>query len=221
MTAGSPPHPVRTFQDVLDHGYNIIIVGNLELYLLGSAENGSAKHSVYKLFFEEEDNTIKDWEDAMLDGNLDKMRSIELPRWYNYTKENFDWAANQILEDTKTLWYCQRDCATEEIEYGNVIDLQMDDISYTYGGFMLRKDSEYLSVIRHYVQKAFETGIFHRIHLTYSSRTPIKVGLTEPGPLKINNVMGPFNVLGTFMVISLGIALLEKIVKMCGTNEVN
>ena len=27
MTAGSPPHRVRTFQDVLDYGYKVIVAG--------------------------------------------------------------------------------------------------------------------------------------------------------------------------------------------------
>ena len=213
MTAGSPTHPVQNFQDVLDHGYKVIVVGDLELWLLREAKNGSAKHSVYKLYFEEDDNTILDWERAYYNG-IEDARRIVLPSWYNYTKENFDWAAEQIINDRKTLWYCHRDSAAEEVEQGNVIDLQMDDMSYTYGGFMLKKDSEYVSVISHYVQKAYETGVFHRIHQTYSSRTPIKIGMTEPGPLGINNVMFPFSFLGLSMIISMLISIVEKLVQI-------
>ena len=220
MTAGSPTHPVWNFQDVLDHEYKIIVVGMVELYLLREARNDSAKHSVYKLYFEEDDKKIWDYEVANENNDVEEMRRIVLPSWFNHTKENFEWAANQVIADRKTLWYCQRDCAPEEIEQGNVIDLRMDDMSYTYGGFMLRKDSEYLSVISHYVQKGFETGVYHRIHLTYSSRTPIKIGMTEPASLKMNNVMGPFIVLGIFIIMSLGIAILENVVKMCWKNEV-
>ena len=221
MTAGSPPHPVRNFQDVLDHGYRVILVGNLELHLLKVAKNGSAKHSVYKLYFEDDDNTVLDWERAMLNDNLEEMSRIVLPSWYNYTKENFDWAAKQIVSDRKTLWYCQRDCAAEDVEQGNVIDLQMDDMSYTYGGFLLRKDSEYVSVISHYVRKGYETGIFNRIHQTYSSRTPIKIGMTEPGSLAMNNVMFLFMLLGAFMIISFLVAIVENVVKMYEKKEVN
>ena len=215
MTAGSPPHPVRNFQDVLDFGYKIILVGNLDLYLLHDAKNGSAKRIVYKTYFEDDHERILDWEYAMNEGNYSLANKIDLPTWYNFTSQNLDWAANQVIHDSKTLWYCQRDCATEKIEEGTVIDLRMDDTTYTYGGFLLRKDSEYLSLISHYVKKGFETGIYHRIHLTYTSRSPIKIGLTEPGALKFENVMGPFSVLGTFIIISVGIALIEQMVKIC------
>ena len=125
------------------------------------------------------------------------------------------------MDDRKTLWYSQRDCAAEEIEQGNVIDLQMDDMSYTYGGFLLRKDSEYVSVISHYVQKGYDAGIFNRIHQTYSSRTPIKIGMTEPGPLGINNVMFLFILLGAFVIISFLVAIVENVVKMYEKKEVN
>lgn len=220
MTAGSPPHPVKNFQDVLDFGYKIILVGTLEEFLLRSAKNGSAKRTVYETYFGEDGKQIKEWEHAMQSGNITWINKIALPFWYNLTAQNLDWAANQVIHDSKTLWYCQRNCATEKIEQGTVIDLRMDDMTYTYGGFMLRGDSEYLSLISHYVRKAFETGIYHRIHLTYSSKTPMKIGLTEPGAVKIENVMGPFNVLGTFIIISVGIALIEKMVKICFNQKI-
>ena len=221
MTAGSSTHPVWNFQDVLDHEYKIIVVGTVELYLLRTARIDSAKHSVYKLYFEEDDKKIWDYLVARENNDVEEMRRIVLPSWLKYTKENFDWAANQVMDDRKTLWYCHRDCAPEEIEQGNVIDLRMDDMSYTYGGFMLRKDSEYVSVISHYVQKGFETGVYHRIHLTYSSRTPIKIGMTEPRPVGMNNVIFPFSFLGVFIIISLLMAMAEKLVKICNKKEVS
>ena len=164
---------------------------------------------------------IQDWYIAKQNDNLEEMRRIVLPSWYNYINENFVWATKQIIDDRKTLWYSKRDMVAEEIEQGNVIDLQMDDMSYTYGGFLLRKDSEYVSVISHYVQKAYETGIFNRIHQTYSSRTPIKIGMTEPGSLAMNNVMFPFMVLGAFMIISFLVAIVENVINMCEKKEVN
>ena len=61
MTAGSPPHPVRNFQDVLDRGYEVIVVGSLEISLLKNSKEGSAKHSVFKLYYEEDWETILDF----------------------------------------------------------------------------------------------------------------------------------------------------------------
>ena len=221
MTAGSPPHPVQTFQDVLDHGYKIILVGNLELYLLADAKNDSAKHQVWKAYFEDDTKKIEEWISALDNGDEEKAGSIEVPSWYNYTTENFELATKQIMEDRYTLWYCHKDCATQEIEQGNVIDLQMDDMSYSYGGFMLSKDSEYLSLISHYVKKGFETGIYSRIHLVYSTRTPIKIGLTEPGPLGMRNTMFLFTFLGTFILLSLLVAIVENLIKMCKNSKVH
>merc|ERR1711884_591513 len=54
MTAGSPPLPVRTFDDVLDQGYKVIAIDNYHWDFKNSKE-GTAKHSVFKLFFEEDD----------------------------------------------------------------------------------------------------------------------------------------------------------------------
>ena len=213
MTAGSPPHPVQNFQDVLDRGYEVIVVGSLEISLLKNSKEGSAKHSVFKLYYEEDWETILDFVRASQSNNTEEANRIVLPFWYKFTKDIFDWAAKQIMDDRKTLWYSSKDFAAEEIEQGNVIELQMDDMTYVYGGFLLRKNSEYVSVINHYVQKAFETGIFNRMHRTYSSRVPIKIGMTEPGPLGINNVMGIFSVLGLCIIISLLIAFAEKLVQ--------
>ena len=222
MTAGSPPHPVRNFQDVLDHGYRVILVGGtVELDLLKTAKNDSAKHLVYKLYFEDDDNKIQDWFIAKENDNLEEMRRIVLPSWLERTKKNFDWAAKQIIDDRKTLWYGSKTFAVEEIAQGNVIELQMDDMVYVYAGFLIRKDSEYLSVINHYVQKAFETGTFNRIDLTYNPRTPIKIGMTEPGSLGMNNVMFLFMLLGAFMVISFLVAIVENVINMCEKKEVN
>ena len=65
MTAGSPPHPVRTFDDVLDQGYKVIMIGGYQLWLLRNAKNGTAKHKVYKMFFEKDDKKIVKYLEAI------------------------------------------------------------------------------------------------------------------------------------------------------------
>ena len=220
MTAGYPPHPVRTFQDVLDHGYRVIVVGNLQLHLLRSAKKDSAKFKVYELSLEKEDKMIDKYYEKIDSGEPEEAKKF-LPSWFSYTQENFDLAAEQIIEDKNTLWYCHKECADEEIGKGNVVDLKMEDTHYTYGGWALKLDSEYVSVLSHYVMKGYESGIFHRLHLNYSTRTPIKIGMTEPGSLGINNVMFPFSLLGIFMIISMLIAFVEKLAKICKKIQVN
>ena len=89
----------------------------------------------------------------------------------------------------------------------------MDDTFSTFGGFLLRHDSEYLSAFNHYFLKAKETGIFHRLdRWTHNDVLvpPIKSGIREPEPLAIKNVMFPFSCLGVAMIISLVVAIAEK-----------
>ncbi len=48
MTTGSTPIPVRSFQDVIDRRYRVIVeAGTVQHELLKMAEPGSAMHSVY------------------------------------------------------------------------------------------------------------------------------------------------------------------------------
>ena len=43
-------------------------------------------------------------------------------------------------------------------------------------------------------------------------KTPIKIGITEPEPLGINNVMFPFSCLAAAVIISVVISVIEKLV---------
>ena len=84
------------------------------------------------------------------------------------------------------------------------------------GGFWLRTDSEYLPVFNHYLLKAFETGILHRLDKmiwNVDLKPPIKIEMTEPEPLGINNVMFLFSFLGVGIIISLAMATLENLVR--------
>ena len=116
----------------------------------------------------------------------------------------------------KILFYCNPSCAANEIRAGDVIALKMDDPHNTLAGFLLRKDSEYLSVFNHYLLKGIESGVFHRLDkMVWNANLipPIKIGLLEPGALGINNLMFPFSCLGGAMVISLVVLIMEKIIK--------
>ena len=125
-----------------------------------------------------------------------------------------------IMNDPKALFYCADVCAVSTnhnaIREGDIIALKMDDHHYTFGGFGLRKDSEYLSVFNHYLLKGKESGVFHRLDkMVWNADLipPIKIGLLEPGALGINNLMFPFSCLGGAMIISLIVLIVEKIIK--------
>ena len=217
MTAGSPPIPVRTFEDVLDRDYKVILVGTYSYDLLAKAKVGSAKHSVFKLYFEKYDEKVRAYENA-LEMKTKEQLSDEI-KWYDWTQHNIDRAYETIIADQKTLFYCHSSCHSDAVEKGQVIALKMDDTHYTLGGYWLREDSEYLSVFNYYLLKAFETGILQRLDMVWNHDTKpeIKIGLTEPEALSINNVMFPFSLLGVSIIISTIIVGLEKMVKLLGT----
>ena len=214
MTAGSPPIPVRTFQDVLDRDYEVISVGTYYFTILKNSKNGTAKHSVYKKYFEKDEEKIKQFREQ---GTKNETKEISYDgiKWWDWTQENREWALEQIINNPKTLFYCYSGCLGKTMHEGRAVALKMDDAHSTFGGFWLRRDSEYLSVFNHYFLKAIETGIFHRLDKMIHNAhliPPIKIGLTEPEPLGINNVMFPFSCLAATIITSLVMAVTEKVV---------
>ena len=153
MTAGSPGHPVRNFEDVVDNEYKVIVVGwqSLALGNLRRSKNGSAKHTIYKLHLEDGYRKSLAWDNATQNGNFEEARGIKVPSWYNWTQENVLEAAKQIIRDKKTLWYTTIRGVPDSVkDEGNMIGLKMDDVSRSYSGLLLRQDSEYLPMFRHY-----------------------------------------------------------------------
>ena len=136
MTAGSPPIPVRTFEDVLERGYKVIIVSSYHGQLLMNTRRGTAKHSVFKLFIEEDFKKImayvrvrhvKSYEQFLAEGGE------ETPFWYRSPSlVTLTWANEQIINDPKTLLYCSATCV-DPIYKDQVIALEMDDM-YTGKG---------------------------------------------------------------------------------------
>ena len=99
----------------------------------------------------------------------------------------------------------------------------MNDVPITFHGFLLKLDSEFLTLFNHYLLKGFETGIYKRIETIWNShlKPPIKIGIMEPKPLEIYNVMFPFSLLAITIVVSIVIALTEKVsakIRLSGRN---
>ena len=214
MTVGSPTHPVRAFEDVLDQGYEVITVGNHFYLDLKDSKIGTAKHSVYKQYFEEYDDEIQEWETQPKTlGQKEAVEDVE--KWWEGAEENVNWALEQIIIDNNKLLYAVVNAGGTKINEGKVVPLKMEDSIKVYGGFWFGVDSEYLSMFNHYFLKGLETGIFKRLDITYNAhlKPPIKIGLTEPGPLGINNVIFLFSFLGVAALLSFIIAVLEIWVK--------
>ena len=217
MTAGSPPIPIRTFEDVLERGYKVIVASMWHNSLLEQSQQGGAKRSVFERFLLEDSVNIIEYRHAQSLGKSKEQfiaeGGKELPGWHLVpVNEAIKWAGEQIINDPKTVLYCAVTCV-DPSHKGKVIALEMDDTYFTMGGLALRPYSEYLSVFNHYMLKAFETGIRKRLDQVWNSHKipPLKIGMAEPEPLAIKNVMFPFSCLGVVIIISLGIALMEQV----------
>ena len=192
MTAGAPPHPVKTYDDVIAYDYKVIIVGFYHLSLLRDSPTGSGKRLVYEKYFEENDPQ---------DG---KENALFRP----WTGPNLNWAKDVIKTDLKTLFYCADSCVELDITPNDrMVALQMHDTFHTLGGFALQKNSEYLDIFNHYLLKQLEHGIVKR--LFQLSLPQVTIGLSEPEPLAIRNVMFPFSCLGFCMIASVVMGTIE------------
>ena len=79
--------------------------------------------------------------------------------------------------------------------------------------FLLNCHTEFLEIFNHYILKEKEHGIVMREYRNYHMPLYVneKFGMNEPQPLAYNNVMFVFMCLGMGIVISMSLALVEKI----------
>ena len=63
-----------------------------------------------------------------------------------------------------------------------------------------------MDIFNHYLLKELEHGIQNKI---FRKKPTAKIGLSEPEPLAIMNVMFPFSCLGFCMIVSLVMAAVE------------
>ena len=185
MTAGSPPLSLNSFGDVLNGGYEVMFLTLSHAGLLFKSVQMVAPDLTHQ----------------------------ELPRWYK--AENGDWAIEQIISDPKSLLYCPDNSCDEQgdIRKGRVVAYEMEDAQHSWNVFLLRPDSEYLPLFNHYLLKGFETGILQRLNKIWNAhlKPPIKIGIAEPQSLELNNVMFPFSLLAATIVITVVLAIAEKV----------
>ena len=195
MTAGPPPIPIKTFEDVLHYDYKVIAWSTPLSMLLASPNAGKFKNEVYQRYFA--DGQLKKSADA-------QSRNLMIR---NTIKE--------VMSNPKTLFYSHKAVMiqADQLLKGRVLALQMDDASHINLGFALQKDSEFLEIMNHYILKEMEHGIL--MHEIRSHYDPIyrydQFGMNEPQPLAYNNFMFVFICLGMGIMTSLTLALYEKI----------
>ena len=193
MTSGPGDIPVRNFEDVIHHGYRVVVFNNFLKMLLDQSEPGSARYKVYKKYIENQE--------------LDDGRGVG------------EDAVEAMMSDEKTLLYAGvtsiQGMSLDTIR--QLVILNMDDTSYAIGSFALPKHSEFLQMFNHYILKELEHGINKMIYRRYHPHfyTNEHFGLPEPLPLGYQNVLFPFIFLGLGSVASLAIALVEFMNKKC------
>ena len=220
MTAGPPPLNVHTFDDVLDQGFEVIVVGYEYWSSFQESKSGTSQHAIYKQYFQKYEGDILAYfrfvdsqtaEEIEAGVEYDKINKV--PHWFFETEKNLNWAAERIMNEENTLWYHDETAKNWNAHKGKVISLKMEAAHYTYLGFALQRDSEFMAVFNHYLLKTYENGILNRLDLLHNGRPDIKIGLNEPEPLGMDNVIFPFLLLAASFVTSTVIAVMEKLLK--------
>ena len=190
MTSGPSEVPIRSFKDVIEHGYKVVVRSNYYKSLLANAKSDTAKHSVFKKYLENQDNSH--WKDAMI----------------------------QVISEPKTLMYSSelsalipRDPAYKYLT-DQVVVLRVDASDFIIVGFGLQKDSEFTAMLNYYILKGMENGILDRLFKYYhrDMYTKEQFGMTEPQPLSYGNVIFLFICLGSGVIASFIIAGAELII---------
>ena len=63
MTSGPPGIPIRSFDDVIEHGYRVIVTSGYYKKLLANSQPGTSKQMVYKMHIEKAD--VKPWDESI------------------------------------------------------------------------------------------------------------------------------------------------------------
>ena len=158
---------------------------------LATSHPDSAKHQVYKLYFENGKNLFDNDETAM-------MEAISDPKTLIFATE------------LKLAGFVSKEISQQ------LFALRMDDSSNVWGGLAVQKDSEFLGIFNYYMLKAHEHGILKRLHRSYNIDLYVReqFGIGEPQPLTYKNVMFTFMCFGIGMIAALVITLMEFLVKM-------
>ena len=232
MTTGPPPHPVRSFQDVLEKKYKVIIVGaETKAYeLLKDSKDGTTMQSVFKLNFGEYSKNISDYKNWIrtlwwMKGGKEPP---SVPSWYNVSRENYELAKQQIIAEEKTLWFTDIDSSELTdigfgipalIQEGKVVALEMDDPLEFKSGILFKSFSEYRPLFAHHIMRGEESGMFDKFHKDHLYRQTssleehyYKIELDEDAPLGITNIVSAFYMLGAFSILSFIILIVELLV---------
>ena len=192
MTSGPPNIPIRTFEDVIYHGYKVITNSPYYENILANSKLGSAKLEVYNNHFEMK----KDWEESMkaLIGDSDSKTLMYAVKTRLITKLGVEMPSGGTLAQ-------------------EAYALNMVDSVHGISTLALQKDSEFLPLFNHYILKALEGGIYKKPYRDLDLYTHKTFGMMEAQPLGFNNVVFCFISIGFGICLSIITVMIEFIKK--------
>ena len=216
MTAGPPPISEPSFGDVLNGTYKVITIDISHDSIFISSLTSYIK-AKYPEVTRSNRTEQKRTEPMKLELEKKSQGLVRYGSWYEKLgKEKIgELAIEKIIRDPTFLLYCPDNSCDEkgDIRKGRVVAFEMKEAKHVWNTFLLMPDSEYLSLFNHYLLKAFETGILKRLDKIWNAhlKPPIKIGIAEPQPLEMYNVMLPFSLLAAAIVVSMVLAIAEKV----------
>ena len=193
MTSGSSGRiPIRTFEDVIHHDYKVITNTQSFEEALAFANPNSAKNIVYRSRFERRQRDNQ----SFIDSTIEIMK--------------------EIIHDNEKLYYASigytiPNTPSQKVLTDQVFALKMDDALYHLSTLPLQKESEFLPLFNHRILKLMECGLMRKLYLKHNANLYVKENfeMTQPQPLRYNNVIFPTLCLGVGIALSVVKAIEE------------
>jgi ABC-type amino acid transport substrate-binding protein len=182
MTSGPPSTPIRSFQDVLERKYKVIVhefTSNHEL--LKTATPNSAMYELY-------------W--SQMNGNPDS--------FVRSSREGLD----KVLTEEKTLLYSPAFAAFGDPRY---VTLNLNEKIFTNIGWGFSNNSEFVEYFNHHMHKMQQSGSMNRLDRQWKYLANEDFGFPDAVSLGFNQALFPYLVLLGGMCMALCLAPYEKL----------
>jgi hypothetical protein len=163
MTSGPPSNSIRSFNDVIEKDYKVIVHESTSNHVfLKSANPNSAMFKFY-------------W--SQMDGNSDS--------FVNSAEE----AVGRVLTEEKTLFFTSMFSAFGD---ERIVTLKMIDSISSNNGWAFQKDSELVDFFNHHLFKMQQSGVQYRVNRDWKYRANEDFGFPEAISLGYGNAAYPF-----------------------------
>ncbi len=186
MTSGPPDLSIASFGDVLDQGYDVVVLeSSANQDYLRFASSGSDMQKVYA---------------DRIDGNSDA-----------FVGSNEE-GKQKILGMTKALYFGSVLSILGDDRY---LALQITDGVEGSVAWALQKNSELTACLNYHLSQLDESGILFKMRRRWTWRASEEFGIAEAEPLDYENIMFPFCVLVISAAVALILAIAERIKRSC------